>query len=44
MRYIQPQITGVFSAVSAIKSVKGTGPLELNTHIFSNGAAYQADE
>jgi hypothetical protein len=44
MRYIQPQITGVFPAVSAIKSTKGTGPLEILTHVFSNGAAYQADE
>jgi hypothetical protein len=44
MRYIQPQITGVFRAVSAIKSEKGGGPLEINLPVFSNTAAYQADE
>jgi hypothetical protein len=44
MRYIQPQITGVFPAVSAIKSEKGAPPVEIHTVNFSSSAAYQADE
>jgi hypothetical protein len=44
MRYIQPQITGVFRAVSAVRSVKGAPPIETVTGDFSSGAAYQADE
>jgi len=44
MRYVLPQITGVFRAVSTIKSQKGPGPVEAITHVFSNGAGYQADE
>jgi hypothetical protein len=44
MRYIQPQITGTFLAVSAIKSTKGEGILEGSSHQFTDGAAYQADE
>jgi hypothetical protein len=44
MRYIQPQITGVFPAVSAIKSAKGAPPTEIVTGNLSGGPAYQADE
>jgi hypothetical protein len=44
MRYLRPQITGVYLAVSLIKSVKGTGHDELGTIFLTNGAAYQADE
>jgi hypothetical protein len=44
MRYIQPKITGVFPAVSAIKSTKGAPVQEIGTGLRSSGAAYQADE
>jgi len=44
MRYIQPQITGVFRAVSAIRSAKGPSAQEMWTTQFTNGAGYQADE
>ncbi len=44
MRYIQPQITGVFRAVSTIKSEKGPSAHEMGTGQFTNGAGYQADE
>jgi hypothetical protein len=44
MRYIQPQITGVFPAVSAIKSAKNAPPQETIVGLFTSGAAYQADE
>jgi hypothetical protein len=44
MRYIQPQITGVFPAVSAIKSMKGAPVHEIGTELLTSGAAYQADE
>jgi hypothetical protein len=44
MRYVRPQITGSFRAVSSIQSDKGTGMQEINPVFLSNGAAYQADE
>lgn len=44
MHYIQPQITGVFPAVSVIKGVKGAPLQEIGTGLLTNGAAYQADE
>jgi hypothetical protein len=44
MRYIQPQITGVFRAVSAIKSEKGPSAHEIVTGEFSVNAGYQADD
>jgi hypothetical protein len=44
MHYIQPQITGTFPALSAIKSDKNEGIVEGSSHQFTNGAAYQADE
>jgi hypothetical protein len=44
MRYIRPQITGSFRAVSSIQSQKGLGQQEINTVFLTNGAAYQADE
>jgi hypothetical protein len=44
MRYIRPQITGNFRAVSSIQSEKGMGQIEGNPVFLTNGAAYQADE
>lgn len=44
MRYIQPQITGTFDAVSSIKGAKEAPHREGATMIPSNGAAYPADE
>jgi hypothetical protein len=44
MRYIQPQITGTFPALSAIKSDKGAGIVESSSHTFTDNPAYQADE
>jgi hypothetical protein len=44
MRYIRPQITGSFRAISSIQSVKGMGHQEINPLFLTNGAAYQADE
>jgi hypothetical protein len=44
MRYIQPQITGIFRAVSTIKSDKGPSAQETGTLQFTNDAGYQADE
>ena len=44
MRYIQPKVTGMFCALSAIKSEKIPIVEELNTGNFTNGASYQADE
>ncbi|WP_263408853.1 hypothetical protein [Terriglobus tenax] len=44
MRYVCPQITGTFRAVSAIKNQKGAGQQEMGSVFFTNGPAYQADE
>jgi hypothetical protein len=44
MRYIKPQVTGVFRAVSTIKSDKGPSAEEIATGSFTNNAGYQADE
>jgi len=44
MRYIQPQITGTFDAVSTINGVKEAPSIETSTGRPSNGAAYPADE
>lgn len=44
MRYIQPQITGTYPALSAIRSVKGPSQNEMITGNFTSGPAYQADE
>jgi hypothetical protein len=44
MRYIQPRITGVFLAVSTIKSEKGPSAQEMGTGQLTNDAGYQADE
>jgi hypothetical protein len=44
MRYIKPQITGVFRAVSTIKSSKGPSAEETSTGGFTNNVGYQADE
>lgn len=44
MRYTQPAITAVYSALAAVKSDKIPDSLEVNTTNFTNGASYQADE
>lgn len=44
MKYIQPKITGIFRALSAIKSDKGAGVQEIGTEFLTDGAGYQADE
>lgn len=44
MRYSRPQITGVYQALSLIKSEKGTGQDEMGTVFITNGQAYQSDE
>jgi hypothetical protein len=44
MRYVRPQVTSSYRAISNIKDAKGQGPQELITHVFSNNSAYQADE
>jgi hypothetical protein len=44
MRYIQPQITGTFNAVSTIQGDKIGDPGEVATDRPTDGAAYQADE
>ncbi len=44
MRYIQPKITGTFSATSTIKSVKIGPNSEVGSNLMTSGAAYQADE
>lgn len=44
MRYIQPEITGTFDAVSSIHGVKGGVVQEGTSQDFTEGAAYPADE
>lgn len=44
MRYIQPKITGTFSATSTIKSAKIAPNSEVGTNLLTDGNAYQADE
>jgi len=44
MRYIQPQITETFSALTTIKSNKTAPFTEANTGYPTDGMAYQADE
>ena len=44
MKYVNPQITGSFRAVSTIQSDKFSGPAEINPLLVTNGAGYQADE
>jgi hypothetical protein len=44
MRYIQPQITGTFRAISAIQSDKGEGIQEANPVFLTNGPAYTSNE
>jgi hypothetical protein len=44
MRYIQPRITGTFGAATAIKGTKIGDQLELPSEVFTDGAAYQAEE
>ena len=44
MRYVRPQITGVFRAVSSIQSEKGEGQQEVGSIFLTNGAAYQSNE
>jgi hypothetical protein len=44
MRYIQPQITGTFSALTTIKSNKTAPFTEIPTEVPTDGMAYQADE
>jgi hypothetical protein len=44
MRYIQPQITGTFDAVSTIKGMKEAPHIEAHTGLPTNGSAYPADE
>jgi hypothetical protein len=44
MRYIQPKITGTFSATSTIKSAKIGPNSEVGSNLMTDGAAYQADE
>ncbi|MGD0941450.1 MAG: hypothetical protein ABR905_17260 [Terracidiphilus sp.] len=44
MRYIQPQITGTFNAVSTIRGIKDGIHFESGTDQLSMVAAYPADE
>lgn len=44
MRYIYPQITGTFDAVTTIKGKKEAPSIEAHTNVLSNGSAYPADE
>ena len=44
MRYVQPQITGTFDAVSTINGTKVGNPIEAITLDMTNGTAYPADE
>jgi hypothetical protein len=44
MRYIQPRITGTFGAATTIKSAKISNQQEPITDVFTDGAAYQAEE
>lgn len=44
MRYVHPQITGTYRAVSAIQSQKGEGIQESNPVFLTNGAAYKSNE
>jgi hypothetical protein len=44
MRYVRPQITGVFDASVLIQSAKALSHQEINPVFLTNGPAYQADE
>ena len=44
MRYIRPQITGIFDAASLIQSDKQAPQLEIDLVSFTNGPAYQSEE
>ena len=44
MRYVRPQITGVYDATALIQSAKGLSHQEINPVFLTNGPAYQADE
>ncbi len=44
MHYIQPRITGTFGAATTIKSAKISNHQEPVTEVFTDGAAYQAEE
>jgi hypothetical protein len=44
MRYTKPQITGVYSALTAIKTIKVEPLSEADTGFPTDGNGYQADE
>ena len=44
MRYIQPQVTNTFDAVSTIQGAKVPPSTEIAGELPSDGAAYEADE
>ncbi len=44
MRYVRPQITGVYNASTLIKSAKVSHNQEINPLFLTSNPAYQADE